>query len=128
MFCIETFVLRGTIIIMIKLKRIYEEPSRQDGYRVLVDRLWPRGMTKEKAKIDLWLKDIAPSGALRTWFAHDVAKWLAFKKKYRAELTEHKDALAQIRAKAKQGAVTLLYAARDTEHNEALVIQEVLET
>lgn len=111
---------------MIKIKRIYEEYSRDDGYRVLVDRLWPRGVSKEKANIDLWLKDVAPSTELRKWFGHDPAKWVDFKKKYISELKTNSafKTLRSILKKEKN--ITLLYGARDTEHNEARVIQSYL--
>lgn len=112
---------------MIKLKRAYEAPSRQDGFRVLVDRLWPRGIKKEEARLDLWLKEVAPSPALRTWFAHDPAKWQEFQRRYRAELADKEDALEVLRAKSRHGVVTLVYAARDEEHNGALVLKSVLE-
>lgn len=112
---------------MIRLKRVYEEPSRDDGFRVLVDRLWPRGLTKERAALDLWLKDVAPSTELRKWFGHDPAKWKGFQARYRKELTGRKDALELLRHKAREQTVTLLYGARDEEHNEALVLEEVLE-
>lgn len=111
---------------MIKLKRVYEKPEKSDGKRILVDRLWPRGLTKEKAKVDLWLKDLGPSTELRKWFAHDPAKWAGFKTKYKQELKGKKELLDQIRIASKKGAVTLIYGARDTEHNEALLIKEYL--
>ncbi len=111
---------------MIKLKRVYEKPEKSDGYRILVDRLWPRGLTKEKAKVDLWLKDLGPSTELRKWFAHDPAKWTGFRTKYKRELKGKQDLLGQIRAAAKKGIVTLIYGARDTEHNEALIVKEYL--
>lgn len=112
---------------MIKLKRIYEKPEVSDGYRVLVDRLWPRGVSKEKAKLDLWLKEIAPSTELRRWFGHDPNKWPEFQKKYKAEIAANKEIfnqLKQITRKEKQ--LTLLYAARDEAHNEAVIIRELL--
>ena len=109
----------------IQLKRVYAEPSATDGKRILVDRLWPRGLSKEKAQVDLWLKEVAPSNDLRKWFAHDPAKWPEFKKRYRAELKQNPDAVAELKAAAK-GNTTLLYGARDTEHNEAVVLQELL--
>ncbi len=111
---------------MLKIKRIYEKPDKNDGARILVDRLWPRGMTKEKADIDLWLKELGPSTELRKWFAHDPAKWQAFKSKYKKELKDKKDLLDQIKNYEKKGPVTLLYGARDTGHNEAIVLQEYL--
>jgi uncharacterized protein YeaO (DUF488 family) len=110
----------------IKLKRVYEAAAQEDGRRILVDRLWPRGLTKQKASVDLWLKDIAPSTALRKWFQHDREKWMEFKKRYRQELKENKMAVEVLRDALKGGTVTLLYAARDQEHNEAQVLRELL--
>jgi uncharacterized protein YeaO (DUF488 family) len=111
---------------MIRLKRVYEKPSRLDGSRILVDRLWPRGLTKERAAVTLWLKDVAPSTELRKWFGHDPAKWKQFQARYRKELREKKDALKLLRQKGKTRTVTLVYGARDEEHNEALVLKKVL--
>lgn len=112
---------------MIKLKRIYDEYSDSDGMRVLVDRIWPRGVSKEKAHLDYWLKEIAPSDALRNWFHHDPTKWTEFEKKYKEELKEKIDLLEQIRdAEKKHTTVTLLYGAKDTQHNQAVVIAELL--
>jgi uncharacterized protein YeaO (DUF488 family) len=110
-----------------KLKRVYEKPDKADGFRILVDRLWPRGLTKEKAALDLWLKEVAPSTELRKWFGHDPGKWTEFRRRYRAELKSHPAELKMIRSKAKEGTVTLLYGARDQEHNEAIVLQQVLD-
>lgn len=106
----------------INIKRVYEKPDKEDGYRILVDRLWPRGLTKEKANVDLWLKEIAPSTGLRKWFGHEPAKWNDFKKKYVAELNENKESVSVLKEKMKKGTVTLLYGAKDREHNEALVL------
>jgi len=112
---------------MIRVKRIYELPSKEDGYRVLVDRLWPRGMSKDKAKIDLWLKDIAPSDDLRKWFSHDPKKWDDFKKKYGLELKERQELLLKIKqAEKEKDTVTLLYSARDEEHNQAVALSAIL--
>jgi uncharacterized protein YeaO (DUF488 family) len=111
----------------LNLKRIYEPPEKKDGYRILVDRLWPRGFTKEKAAIDLWLKDIAPSTELRKWFDHDPEKWKEFQKKYRTELKENKEAVNIIKEHLKKGNVTLLYAAKDEVHNEAQVIKDLID-
>jgi uncharacterized protein YeaO (DUF488 family) len=111
---------------MIKIKRIYEEYSGDDGYRILVDRLWPRGVSKEKAHIDLWLKDVAPSTELRKWFGHDPAKWADFKKKYIVELKVNPAFITLKNVLKKEKNITLLYGARDTEHNEARVIQSYL--
>ena len=113
---------------MIKTKRIYESPAEEDGFRILVDRLWPRGVQKEKAKIDLWLKEIAPSDDLRKWFAHDPQKWEEFKKKYAKELATKQGLLNEIRQIEKEkGTVTFLYSARDTEHNNAVALKIILE-
>jgi uncharacterized protein YeaO (DUF488 family) len=111
----------------LKLKRVYESPHRDDGARILVDRLWPRGLTKEKAKVDLWLKEIAPSTELRKWFGHDPKKWRSFRGRYQTELKHHAGQLEVLRNKAKAGTVTLIYGARDQEHNEALVLKQFLE-
>lgn len=108
----------------IRIKRVYEQPDEQDGRRILVDRLWPRGLTKEKAKIDLWLKEIAPSTALRKWFGHDPEKWEAFKERYLAELKNHGEQIRILKQELDKGVVTLVYAAKDEKHNEAIVIQE----
>jgi uncharacterized protein YeaO (DUF488 family) len=110
----------------IRLKRAYEKPERTDGTRILVDRLWPRGLTKEKAAIDLWLKEVAPSTELRKWFGHDPKKWRNFRNRYRTELKQHSDQLQLIKSKAKEGVVTLIYGARDQEHNEAIILRESL--
>jgi len=111
----------------IKLKRAYEKPDKSDGKRILVDRLWPRGLTKAKADIDLWLKEIAPSTELRKWFAHDPAKWEEFRRRYQAELKQNPDQVELLRNKTLEGTVTLIYGARDQEHNEAVVLKTVLE-
>jgi len=113
---------------MIKTKRIYETPAGEDGFRILVDRLWPRGVQKEKAKIDLWLKEIAPSDELRKWFAHDPQKWEEFKKKYEKELATKQGLLNEIRQTEKEkGTVTFLYSAKDTKHNNAVALKTILE-
>jgi uncharacterized protein YeaO (DUF488 family) len=111
----------------LKLKRVYEAPQKDDGTRILVDRLWPRGLTKEKAKVDLWLKEIAPSTGLRKWFGHDPKKWRSFRKRYETELKDHADEIKLLKSKVKEGTVTLIYGAHDQEHNEALVLNEFLE-
>jgi len=110
----------------LRIKRVYEEPGEDDGKRILVDRLWPRGMSKEKARVDLWLKEVAPSNELRKWFAHDPSKWPEFKRRYIAELKTVGAPLALLRQQLSQGKVTLLYGARDEEHNEAVVLLEML--
>lgn len=112
---------------MVRIKRVYEPAAKEDGYRVLVDRLWPRGMKKEAAKIDLWMKDVAPSDQLRKSFHHEAMKWPDFEKKYRAELKKKEEWLAQLKKLEKgHGTITLLFGARDPEHNQAAVIAEVL--
>ena len=112
---------------MLKIKRIYDEPARDDGFRVLVDRLWPRGVSKEKAHLDLWLKEIAPTDALRKWFGHDPKRWVGFATKYKSELAGRKDLVQQLKKlEADHGNVTLLYAAHDASHNQAVVLQQVL--
>ncbi len=110
----------------IKIKRVYEKPDKDDGLRILVDRLWPRGLTKAKAKVDLWLKDVAPSTELRKWFAHDPAKWTEFRTRYLAELRKNKDQVSLLRQKSGKGKTTLLYGARDEQHNEAIILQKLL--
>jgi uncharacterized protein YeaO (DUF488 family) len=110
----------------INIKRVYEKPSKSDGIRILVDRLWPRGMTKEKAAVDLWLKNIAPTTELRKWFDHDPEKWNEFQKRYHQELKKNKEQVLLLNEQIKKGVVTLVYGARDEEHNEALVIKEWL--
>lgn len=113
---------------MIRLKRAYEKPSPQDGTRVLMERLWPRGVKKEDAAIDWWPKEIAPSDELRAWYQHDPEKWPEFRKRYRAELRrkERKDLLEQLRHKARQGNVTLVFATKDADRSSAAVLEEVL--
>ena len=112
----------------IKVARAYEPPAAGDGYRILVDRLWPRGISQEKADVDLWLRDLAPSSELRTWFGHRVERWPEFQERYREELAHHGELLDLIRdVEGHRGAVTLLFGARDVEHNEAQVLLEALE-
>jgi uncharacterized protein YeaO (DUF488 family) len=123
---VQRVCIRGASL-MIQLKRVYEEPSRKDGLRILVDRLWPRGLTKERAAVDLWLKEVAPSTELRKWFDHDTAKWKQFQTRYRKELGKKKDALDLLKQKSKVHTVTLVYGARDEEHNEAMVLKKILE-
>lgn len=108
------------------MKRAYEAPEDSDGTRILVDRLWPRGLSKEKAKIDLWLKEIAPSTELRKWFGHDPQKWEKFRERYLQELKSHGEQLAILRQQISQGPVTLIYAARDEAHNEAVILRDLL--
>jgi uncharacterized protein YeaO (DUF488 family) len=111
---------------MINLKRVYEPSARDDGFRILVERLWPRGISKKAARVDLWLKDVAPSPKLRGWYSHDVTKWSEFRRRYRAELRAN-EALSQLRGILREKrTVTFVYAARDEEHNSALVLREFL--
>ncbi len=113
---------------MLKLKRIYDSYHKEDGYRILVDRLWPRGVSKEDAHIDLWMKDIAPSDELRKWFHHEEAKWDEFKKRYSKELQNNSQHIKELKDLVKRHRViTLLYGAKDTEHNQAVVLKEFLE-
>ena len=110
----------------IRLKRAYEPPSPEDGTRVLVDRLWPRGVRKAEAVIDCWLKEIAPSSELRRWFGHDPSRWKEFRRRYRAELSSRPELLNKLRALAEQGTLTLVYAARDEDHNQAVALRGML--
>ena len=111
-----------------KIKRAYERPARGDGVRVLVDRIWPRGVAKVEAKIDEWRKEIAPSTSLRKWFGHDPARWAEFKSRYFAELKKEHHSLEELRTLAKSKTVTLIFSARDEAHNQAVALQEYLET
>lgn len=108
----------------VNIKRAYEKAAKSDGFRILVDRIWPRGISKEEAKIDLWLKEIAPSSELRKWFDHDEEKWLEFKKRYLKELKRNKEAVEHLKEKIKDGKVSLIYAAKDEKHNNAVVLFE----
>ena len=110
----------------ILVKRIYESAAKSDGVRVLVDRLWPRGMSKENAKLDLWLPDLGPSTTLRQWFNHDPARWEAFRRRYHAELNAKQELVAELKGRAKKGTVTLLYSAKDEERNQAVVLRSYL--
>lgn len=112
---------------MIKIKRIYDPVADDDGKRILVDRLWPRGIKKENAKIDEWLKDIAPSNELRKWFSHDPSKWQEFRKRYRSELKKNSSLIERLATESKRGTITLLFTAKDKEHNNAVVLREVIE-
>lgn len=112
---------------MIRLKRVYEPPSQEDGLRILVDRLWPRALKRDAAKIDLWLKDIAPGTALRQWFGHDPERWTEFERRYRRELAERPEAVAALRALVKANKrLTLLFAAKDSDHNNAVALKNFL--
>ncbi|MGC1863917.1 MAG: DUF488 domain-containing protein [Methylocystis sp.] len=110
----------------VKLKRAYEHPSAEDGERVLVERLWPRGLKKADAAIDKWAKEISPTGDLRKWFGHDPARWTEFRRRYVEELHQHPDALAELRDMARHGPVTLVFSAHDPVHNNAVVLREIL--
>lgn len=114
---------------MIKIKRAYQLPEDEDGYRILVDRLWPRGVSKEKVKLDLWLKEVAPSDDLRKWFSHDPGKWSEFQERYWEELKDKKNLLSKIKDLEKEkGTITLVYAAKDEEHNDAVVLRDKLQS
>jgi len=108
------------------IKRVYEQSDRDDGARVLVDRIWPRGLTKEKAHVDLWLKEIAPSNELRKWFNHDPNRWAEFKTRYNAELKKNPQQVALLKKKIAEGKVTLVYSAKDEQHNQARALQQFL--
>ncbi|HEY8375429.1 MAG TPA: DUF488 domain-containing protein [Nannocystis sp.] len=112
---------------MFRIKRTYDPPAREDGYRYLVERLWPRGIKKDDLALDAWLKDIAPSTELRKWYAHQVERWPEFRRRYRAELDKNRDALAPLLEAGHHGNVTLLYSAADEQHNSAVVLREYLE-
>jgi uncharacterized protein YeaO (DUF488 family) len=111
---------------VLRLKRAYEPASSTDGMRILVDRLWPRGLSRKKAAIDEWVKDVAPSAALRRWFGHDPAKWPEFRRRYRHEITAHPDIVRRIASLASRRRVTLVYSARDELHNDAVVLAAVV--
>lgn len=108
------------------LKRVYEEPAKTDGTRILVDRIWPRGLTKEKAHIDLWLKEVAPSDELRKWFGHDPERWPEFRARYRAEIKQNPAQFALLRQAIAKGPATIVYGAKDQQHNQAVVLYELL--
>ena len=110
----------------VHLKRAYEPPARLDGYRVLIDRLWPRGVSKHEAQLDEWARELAPSSELRRWFGHDPAKFDEFRRRYREELAAQDDKLRELRRRAREGTLTLVYGARDSEHNDAVVLAELL--
>ncbi|HVI98317.1 MAG TPA: DUF488 domain-containing protein [Sphingomonas sp.] len=110
----------------LRLKRAYEPAAPADGVRILIDRLWPRGVSKAKAALDDWVKEVAPSTELRKWFGHDPARWAAFQRRYRAELREQSEALDRIRDLARAGVVTLVYSAHDEQHNDAVVLRAAL--
>jgi len=112
---------------MIRIKRVYDAPAKEDGARFLVERLWPRGMKKESLHMTAWYKEVAPSNELRRWFSHDPDKWKDFQRRYRAELTANRAAWEPLLNAAEQGDITLLYSAHDTEHNNAVVLEAYLE-
>jgi uncharacterized protein YeaO (DUF488 family) len=118
----------GGLPLTLAIKRVYEVPGFGDGTRILVDRLWPRGLSRQRARVDIWLKDIAPSTELRKWFSHDPNKWTEFQDRYRQELKSKTDLLLTLKEKAAKGPITLLYGAKDESHNEAVVLQELLHT
>jgi len=111
---------------MVRIKRVYDPAAPEDGKRILVDRLWPRGLDKERAAVDEWVKEIAPSSELRKWFGHDPERWPAFRDRYRDELKEKRETLDRLRRESRQETVTLLFAAKDEEHNNAVVLRELL--
>lgn len=111
----------------VRIKRIYDAPADDDGYRVLVDRIWPRGLAKSEARVDRWLKEIAPSSELRRWFGHDPSRWDEFRRRYRAELEESTAPLEELAEKAQGTPLTLLFGARDQQHNQAVVLREWLD-
>jgi uncharacterized protein YeaO (DUF488 family) len=111
----------------IRLKRVYDAPAKSDGWRLLVDRIWPRGLKKREAQIDEWLKEIAPSTALRKWFEHDPARWAEFRKRYAAELDKHSEEIEKLARTAMNRRVTLLFGAKDTKHNNAVALKEYIE-
>jgi uncharacterized protein YeaO (DUF488 family) len=110
----------------VKLKRAYEPPATDDGMRILVDRLWPRGISKERAAIDQWMKEISPSTELRKWFGHDPARWNEFRRRYAKEVRQNADLLDQLRSLARQGPITLVYSAHDEEHNDAVELRHLI--
>lgn len=112
---------------MVRIKRVYEPPSLTDGRRILVDRLWPRGLSRQKARIDEWAKDLAPSDRLRRWFGHDPERWPEFRKRYREEIRKHEEAIRELARRATREPITLVYGARDAEHNNAVVLKELVE-
>jgi uncharacterized protein YeaO (DUF488 family) len=112
--------------VSIQIKRIYEPYAQSDGYRVLIDRVWPRGVSRERAHVDEWARELAPSSELRRWFGHDPERFEAFRRRYRHELTAHSELLADLRRRARRHRVTLVYASSDVEHNNAVVFRELL--
>jgi uncharacterized protein YeaO (DUF488 family) len=117
---------RKTLGELVRLKRAYEQPAATDGTRILVDRLWPRGVTKESAAIDQWAKDLAPSTELRKWFGHDPARWPEFRRRYIAELRQHAQQIHELRGLARRHTITLVYSAHDELHNDAIVLRDII--
>ena len=117
---------RGRSPVSIRLKRAYEPAAPSDGYRVLIDRLWPRGVKRESARLDEWARELAPSTELRRWFGHDPARFAEFRRRYLEELSAQEDKLRELRGRARETTLTLVYGARDTEHNDAVVLEELL--
>lgn len=115
-----------TTSLEVRVKRVYEPPSPDDGVRILVDRLWPRGLAKAQAAVDCWIREIAPSTELRRWFGHDPERWDEFRRKYARELRDQSELLDRLRSRARQGRVTLLFGARDALHNDAVALREIL--
>ncbi|HEY8341372.1 MAG TPA: DUF488 domain-containing protein [Egibacteraceae bacterium] len=118
---------RLVVVSGVRIRRVYDPPEPEDGFRILIDRVWPRGVSKEEARVDEWRRDLAPSTELRRWFGHDPARFDEFRRRYRAELEQAADALDELVERARDGVVTLVYGARDTEHNNAVVLRELLE-
>jgi uncharacterized protein YeaO (DUF488 family) len=112
--------------VTVRIKRAYEGPVASDGYRVLIDRLWPRGIRREDSRLDEWARELAPSSELRHWFGHDPERFEEFRRRYTAELAGHQEKLRELRRRARRGTLTLVYGARDTEHNDAVVLAEIL--
>ncbi len=110
----------------VRIKRAYDEPSPDDGYRLLIDRLWPRGVSHQRAALDEWNKELAPSRDLRTWFGHEPERFAEFRRRYTAELSDHADAVDELRRRAEEGTLTLVYSAHDTKHNNAVVLAQIL--
>lgn len=110
----------------VRLKRVYEPPAAEDGTRILIDRLWPRGVSKADAALDQWMKDIAPSNELRTWFGHDPARWKEFHRRYADEVQQNGQLLEQLRSRARKGPITLVYSAHDEKYNDAVVLRDLL--
>jgi uncharacterized protein YeaO (DUF488 family) len=122
----EEVVHQATAELDIQLKRAYEPPAAADGIRILVDRLWPRGLTKTEAAVDRWMRDLAPSTNLRRWFGHDPARWDEFRREYARELRLRGDLIEEVRSLARRGRVTLLFGARDEKHNDAVALRDIL--